>query len=87
MSKLNLLLIVTAVSGGAFLIEQRHRVIIDPPTQAEQATQASAAACPDNDNVPYSTRCISFMEGYGYFWSGVSGRASAAARSPAAAAK
>jgi hypothetical protein len=81
MSKLDLLVIVAAVAGGALLIEQHHRVVIDPPLQAELGTQVAAAACPDNDNVPYSASCISFMEGR--FWSVVSGRANAAETPPA----
>jgi hypothetical protein len=83
MSKLDLLVIAAAVAGGALLIEQHHRVVIDPPMQAELGRQVAAAACPDNDNVPYSASCISFMEGR--FWSVVSARANAAESPPTGA--
>jgi hypothetical protein len=83
MSKVDLLVIAAAVAGGALLIEQHHRVVIGPPMQAELGTLGAAAACADNDNVPYSASCISFMEGR--FWSVVSGRANAA-EGPAASA-
>ena len=78
MSKFDALVIAAAFAGGMLLIERHHRVVIDPPAQVELAAHTTAAACPDNDNVPYSARCISFMEGY--FWSGVSGPANAAER-------
>jgi hypothetical protein len=75
MSKLDALVIAAAVATGALLIERHHRVMIDPPAPAAWTAPAAAPACPDNDNVPYSARCISFMEGY--FWSAFSTRAHA----------
>jgi hypothetical protein len=74
-ARLDLLVIAAAVIGGAILIEQRHRVTIEPPIVPEAVVQAANTACPDNDNVPYSAGCISFMQGR--FWSGVSARAMA----------
>ena len=62
-SKFDLAVIVAAIAGGALWIEQRHHVVIDAPARAELA--APAAACPDNDNVPYSAGCIVFL-GSGY---------------------
>ena len=61
MSKFDLAVIVAAVAGGAFWIEHRHRVVIDAPASAD-GRHAPAAACPDNDNVPYSAGCIVFLE-------------------------
>ena len=58
-SKFDLALIVIAVVGGAFWIEHGHRIDIDAPARSEQA--ASQPPCPDNDDVPYSARCIRFL--------------------------
>ena len=74
-SKLDLLVIVAAIASGGLLIERHHRTVIDSPAATEMAFRASAP-CPDNDNAPYSARCISYMEGY--FWSALSGHAKAA---------
>jgi hypothetical protein len=64
-SKFDLAVIVAAIAGGVLLIEHRHHVVIDAPASAELATRAPPAACPDNDNVPYSAGCIVFL-GSGY---------------------
>ena len=61
-SKFDLAVIVAAVAGGALWIEQRHHVVIDAPASSQLAARAPAAACPDNDNVPYSAGCIGFWE-------------------------
>jgi hypothetical protein len=45
------------------------------------ASIAQAAACPDNDNVPYSAGCIVFL-GSGYL-SGMNWQANAAEGAPA----
>jgi hypothetical protein len=45
-SKLDFLVIAGAVASGAILIEQHHRVMIDPPVRAEVAARASSAVCP-----------------------------------------
>jgi len=75
-SKFDLAVIVAAVAGGALWIEQRHHIVIDAPARAELASSAPAAACPDNDNVPYSAGCIVFL-GSGYL-SGMNWQANAA---------
>jgi hypothetical protein len=62
MSKLDLAIIAAVLIGGAVLIEGGHRVVIDAPAQADAAIRVPAA-CPDNDNVPYSAACIAFLEG------------------------
>lgn len=53
--------IVLALTGGALLIEHGHRVVIDAPVAAELQTQAAAAPCPDNDTVPYDSRCLEYL--------------------------
>ena len=62
MSKLDLAIIAAAIFGGAILIEGGHRVVIDAPAQADTVMRMPAA-CPHNDNVPYSAACIAFLEG------------------------
>ena len=80
MSKFDLAVIVAAVAGGALWIEHRHHVVIDAPASAELAAHAPAAACPDNDNVPYSAGCIVFL-GSNYL-SGMNWQANAAENVP-----
>jgi len=64
LSKLDLAIVVVLVAGCAFWIERGQRVVIDAPTQSELAAAAvAAAACPDNDSLPYSMDCILFMSG------------------------
>jgi hypothetical protein len=60
-SKLDMAVIIAVIVCGAIWIEQSHRIIIDAPTHTEPALLAAAPACPDNDNVPYSDRCIMFL--------------------------
>jgi hypothetical protein len=62
-SKFELAVIAATIAGAALWIEQGHRIVIDAPAQTELAARAPAAACPDNDNVPYSASCIAFLEG------------------------
>jgi hypothetical protein len=61
--KLGLAAIVVAVVGGALWIEQGHRIVIEASPPADLASLARAAACPDNDTVPYSASCIAFLQG------------------------
>ena len=62
-SKLDIAVILTLVAGGALWIEQGHWVVIDAPTPSELAAPAvpPVAACPDNDDVPYSANCLAFL--------------------------
>ena len=76
MSRVDLAVIIAAVAGGALWIEHRHHVVIDAPASAELVARAPAAACPDNDNVPYSAGCIVFL-GSSYL-SGMNWQANAA---------
>jgi hypothetical protein len=55
------LVFVLAVTGGALWIEHGHRVVIDAPAAAELQTRTAAAACPENDTLPYSSRCLEFL--------------------------
>ena len=80
MSKFDLAVIVAAVAGGALWIEHRHHVVIDAPAPPNWPRVAPAAACPDNDNVPYSAGCIVFL-GSGYL-SGMNWQANAAESAP-----
>jgi hypothetical protein len=61
MSKLDLAVIAAFIGGAVLWIEHEHRVFIDAPAPAESAVLAPAAACPNNDNVPYSASCLAFM--------------------------
>ena len=56
-----LALILVTIAGGALWIEQGHRVVIDAPATAETSSFAAAAACPDNDTMPYSKRCLDYL--------------------------
>jgi hypothetical protein len=61
--KFDLALVIVSIAAFALWIEHGHRVVIDAPAHAQGAVVAPAAACPDNDNVPYSAGCIAFLEG------------------------
>ncbi len=61
MLKLELAIVVAAVAGGAFWVEQGHRVVIDAPAAAQAQAVAAAAACPDNDTMPYDARCLDYL--------------------------
>ena len=63
MSKLDLAVIGVAILGGALWIEHGHRIVIEAPPPADLASLARAAACPDNDTMPYGASCIAFLEG------------------------
>jgi hypothetical protein len=61
-SKLNLA-ILAAVAGGVIWVEHAHRIKIEmsPPPPAERAG-VKAAACPENESVPFSADCMKFIE-------------------------
>jgi hypothetical protein len=59
MSKLDLAVIVGALLGVMLWVEHEHRIDIEP------MTFTLAAACPENDNLPYSQDCLVFMDGGG----------------------
>jgi hypothetical protein len=62
MSKLDIAVIAAVLAAGAFWIESGHRVTIEAPAPG-RASLAVPAACPDNDNVPYSASCLTFLKG------------------------
>jgi hypothetical protein len=61
MLKLEFAIVLSAVAGGALWVEQGHHVVIDAPTAAEVQSVAAAAACPDNDTMPYDARCLDYL--------------------------
>jgi hypothetical protein len=61
MKKLDLVIVLAALAGGALWIEQGHRVVIDAPTAAELQLAAATAACPENDTMPYDSRCLEYL--------------------------
>jgi hypothetical protein len=79
-SKLDLAVIVTSITGALLWIEHGHRIDIETPTGAA-FTAPVAAVCPDNENVSYSANCIVFMQGDGA--SDMRWRVNAAGRAPA----
>jgi hypothetical protein len=62
-SKIDVAVIAASFAGCTFWIEQGHHIAIDAPTPSELAGAAPAAACPDNDRVPYSAACLAFLAG------------------------
>jgi hypothetical protein len=60
--KLDVAVIAASIMGAVLWIEHGHRIEIETSTGAAFAAPV-AAVCPDNDNVPYSTDCIVFMQG------------------------
>ncbi len=66
-SKVDLAVIVVVV-GATLWIEHVHRVVIETPEPADFTSRAPAAACADNDTVPYSASCIAFLQGPATPW-------------------
>ena len=60
-SKLGLAIIAAAMLGATMGIEHGQRISTDEPTPAEIAWRVAVAACPDNDNVPYTPTCLAFL--------------------------
>jgi len=55
--------IVAAVACGLVWIEHGHRIFTDAQTRPELGGAAAVSACLDNnENIPYSADCISFMQ-------------------------
>ena len=61
--KRDLAIFVALIACGMLWIEHSHRMVIGPPTPAELTARVAAAACPDNDNVPYTAICLRFLAG------------------------
>ncbi len=62
-SKLELAVIAAAIACGLLIIERGHHIVVDVPTRAERSALAAAAACPDNDTMPYPASCLAFLKG------------------------
>ena len=60
-AKLNLV-IVAAAAGGLLWIEHAQRIRIELPAPAEIAARG-AAICPENESVPFSADCMTFIQG------------------------
>ena len=61
-AKLGLAMIAAAIGCGWLMwVEREQRISIDAPTPAETALRIAVAACPDNDNVPYTPNCLAFL--------------------------
>jgi hypothetical protein len=56
------LVVVAAAAGGLLWIEHAHRIRIDVPSPAEIAAR-EAAICPENESVPFSADCMTFIQG------------------------
>ena len=61
-SKHDLVVVIAVVGAGMLWLENRHRVVIEPPIHPELA-QVGATACPDSDTVPYSASSLAFLKG------------------------
>jgi hypothetical protein len=61
--KLGRAVIVGSVAAVALWIEHGHRTVTDAPTPGELDALAAARACPDNENMPYTARCLAFLQG------------------------
>jgi hypothetical protein len=47
-------------ASGALWLEQSHRIIIDAP-DALAPSVPTAPVCPENDTLPYDSRCLDFL--------------------------
>jgi hypothetical protein len=59
-SKLDLAAILAAIVCWVLSIEHGNHIFTDLPTRTERSDLA--AACPDNDNMPYPASCLAFLE-------------------------
>jgi hypothetical protein len=59
-AKLNLV-IVLAAAGGMLWVEHAHRIKIEASAPAEVAGRN--ATCPENESVPFSVDCMTFIQG------------------------
>jgi len=50
------------IVGGALRIEQGDRAF-ETPELSEVTNLGSAGACPENDSVPYGSRCLVYLKG------------------------
>lgn len=62
--KLDLAVLVAGIAGSVLWIEHGRHFDIEAPTDA-MLVASVGAACPDSENVPYNSDCITFMQGDG----------------------
>jgi hypothetical protein len=60
-AKLDVAIILAAIAALVLIIEHKQQIYTDAP-MSSVLTQ-TAAACPDQDNVPYTPACIAFLTG------------------------
>ena len=60
-SKLDVAVVAAALGCAIISAERANDVTIDAPTPAEVALRDADAACPNNDSVPYTARCLTFV--------------------------
>jgi hypothetical protein len=61
--KLDPALTVALIACAVLWVEHGHHINIEQPAQSRLASSAPPAACPDNDNVPYSVGCLTYLKG------------------------
>ena len=59
--KLDVAVVVAALGFAIIWAERSNDVFIDASTPAEAALRDAAGACPNNDSMPYTARCLTFV--------------------------
>ena len=54
--------VLAAIAGGMLWIEHAHRITIEASAPVEVAGR-EAASCPENESVPFSADCMTFIQG------------------------
>ncbi len=55
--------VVAIIAVAAVWLERAHHVMVDAPVAAADAVVlAAGAGCPDNDTMPYSARCLDYLD-------------------------
>ena len=80
--KLDGVVIFAAIAAAALWIEHGHRIVTDAPTPTELEALAAARACPDSENMPYTARCLAFLQGSAAAETGAPNTAERAAAPP-----
>jgi hypothetical protein len=62
--KLDVAIILAAIAAMVLIIEHKQQIYTDAPVRPSSSVLTqTAAACPDQDNVPYTPDCIAFLTG------------------------
>src|ERR1700752_814106 len=61
-STIDIVAIAVAITFGFLWIENHHRITLEPRLETESGFAAGTEACPTNDNIPYSARCLAFLD-------------------------